>query len=175
MPHYDVWQGPVSAIQGIEHRHLGTRQMGSVAMRRFLQDLRAHAHSVKWFGGLILLVWAVTLATWVFEDGISVGMPGWMFAIHMLMPVVAGGVVGTWPGNSMLAGALVYAADSAMLLPWSLILIAQGRVDASVGSPLEAIPFIAIGLIFGAVLGGFGGILGRVIAGRRGGSRSAAG
>jgi hypothetical protein len=144
-------------------------------MRPFLHDLRAHGRSVRWFGGLVLVVWVVTLATWMFEDGIAVGMPGWMVAVHMVMPVLAGGIVGAWPGNSMLAGALVYAADSAVLLPWSLILVALGKADTSSGSPLEAIPFIAIGMILGAVLGGIGGLFGRMLSGRRGGSRSAAG
>ena len=136
-----------------------------------------------WLGGLLALLWAVTIITWIFdESGYSAGMPGAVFALHMLAPLLVGLIVGwrkleVWQGAKTggVAGALFGAANIGVQLLWGGVLDLLGRISPDqpftfVESIFEVLEFLVLFMIFGLFLGGIGGFLGAAIAARiRGG------
>lgn len=138
-----------------------------------------------WLGALLAIMWVITIATWLFDDqGYSVGMPGPVFALHLLAPLLVGLIVGwskadLWQGAKAgaLAGALFGAANMGVLLLWSGALNMLGRVfpDQSftfVESIFEVLEFLALFMIVGLFLGGIVGLLGAAIRARRRGGES---
>lgn len=134
---------------------------------------------ILWLGGLLAVLWAVTIATWIFDEfGYSAGMPGPVFALHLLAPLMVGLIVGwrraeLWPGAKAgaIAGALFGAANIGAQLLWGGVLSLLGRISPDqpftfVESIFEVLEFLVLFMIVGLVLGGIGGLLGAAIGGR---------
>jgi hypothetical protein len=132
-----------------------------------------------WLGGLLALLWAVTIATWMYDEaGYSFGMPMPVFVIHMLAPLLVGLIVGwrkaeLWLGAKAggLAGALFGAANIGVQLLWGGVLSLLGRISPDqpftfIESIFEVLEFLVLFMIVGFLLGGIGGLLGTAI-GRR--------
>lgn len=132
-----------------------------------------------WCATLLILLWIVTIALWIYDAaGDSMGMPMPLFFVHLLLPLVAGLVVG-WRATSLaagtragaMAGALFGLANMGALLLWSGILYLLGRVSADqpftlAESVFEALEFLLLYALVGLVLGAVGGAVGAVL-GRR--------
>lgn len=129
-----------------------------------------------WLGAILAILWVITIATWIFdESGYSTGMPGPVFALHMLVPLLVGLIVGwrkigLWPGAKAgaFAGALFGAANIGAQLIWGLALSLLGRIHPDqpftfVESIFEVLEFLVLFTIVGLVLGGIGGLLGAAI------------
>lgn len=137
-----------------------------------------------WLGALLAILWGITVATWLYDDqGFSVGMPGPVFALHLLAPLLVGLIVGwrkanLWQGAKAgaLAGALFGAANMGVQLLWGGALNLLGRVSPDqsftvVESIFEVLEFLLLFLIVGLFLGGIVGLLGAAIGGRRRGEQ----
>lgn len=129
---------------------------------------------------LLVALWVVTVATWIFDEaGYSAGMPGPIFALHMLAPLLVGLIVGwrrvgSWPGAKAgaIAGALFGAANIGAQLIWGAVLSSLGRISPDqpftfIESVFEVLEFLVLFMTVGLVLGGVGGFLGAVLGGRR--------
>jgi hypothetical protein len=143
-------------------------------MRRLWSEFRSSKTARTVAGVSLLALWVLTILTWMFDDGgYSVGMPGWVFALHLAAPLVFAVWIG-WQQESfadglkagLIAGAAFASADVLVLYVWSGILIALGKVspDAEIGSIwaglFEALAMGVFNLIEGAVFGVVGGGLG---------------
>lgn len=133
-----------------------------------------------WIGGLLALLWVVTIATWMYDKhGYSAGMPGPVFALHLLAPLLVGLIVGwhrsgLWPGAKAgaIAGALFGVVNIGAQLVWGAALSLLGRTSPDqpftfIEGIFEVLEFLVLFMIVGLVLGGIGGFLGAAIGGRR--------
>ncbi len=140
-------------------------------MQSLWQDLRAHPRAVAVGGGLWALIWVLTLLTWLYDaQGYSMSMHPVAFGLQLMLPLAAGVLAVRWRrpgfwatlGRGALGGLLFSIANFALLLLWSGLLIALGRVlsDASTGSPGDAVgEALAMGLgycLWGLIWGTFG-------------------
>ena len=151
-------------------------------MNQIVEQPRSH-RLFLWLGGLLALLWIVTIITWIFdESGYSAGMPAPVFALHLLAPLLVGLIVGwrragLWPGAKAgaIAGTLFGAANIGAQLLWGAVLSLLGRISPDqpftfVESIFEVLEFLVLFMIVGLVVGGVGGLLGAAIGGRaRGG------
>jgi hypothetical protein len=131
-------------------------------------EVRLHWRSATCFLGLWVILAAVTVTTWVYQDGYASGMHERLVPLHILLPLIAGGFAGTWQGTAGLGirvGALVYLANSAFLLVWGRILAFTGKAAPGVAGPSGVLPFLVLGTLIGAVLGAAGAVVGRFAAG----------
>lgn len=141
--------------------------------------------STRTFGLLLawLALWAVVVATWLYDaDGYAAGMPGPVFLLMLLGPLLGGLVLGWGKGSlgqGMKAGAVggvVYGlANMGGQLLWGLVLRALGRIPselpAEVSGPvffvMEVVEFTLLFTITGLTLGLMGGLAGAALSRRR--------
>ena len=127
-----------------------------------------------------LVLWAVIIVTWMYDaNGYSFGMPGPVFLLMMLGPLLIGLLLG-WGSGSLrpgmkagMVGGVVYGlANIAAQLIWGLVLRLLGRIPpdtmAEMGGmgffALEVVEFTLLFTLTGLVLGSVGGLLGAAVS-----------
>ena len=127
-----------------------------------------------------IALWAVTIATWMYDDeGYAAGMPGPIFLLMMLGPLLVGFVLG-WGRASLgqgmkagLIGGVAYGlANMVAQLLWGLVLRILGRIPAESMENMggfwvflfEIVEFTLLFTITGLVLGLVGGLLGAALS-----------
>lgn len=151
-------------------------------MRQLRHDIQAYRLVASIFLACWVVLWIISAATWLYDPaGYSAGMRMEVFWVHLLAPLVAGTLAGWWQDgirgsikNGLLGGLFYSVMDFVVLLVWSGILMALGRVDPGA---LEAMPWwegaleaLEMGLanvILGLVLGGVGGTIGGLVTATR--------
>ena len=129
-----------------------------------------------------LVLWVIIIATWMYdENGYTFGMPGPIFLLMMLGPLLIGlvlswGKPGLWQGarTGMIGGVVYGLANMAAQLVWGVVLKALGRIPpdamAETGGPwvalFEVVEFTVLFTITGLILGLVGGLLGAALGGR---------
>jgi hypothetical protein len=147
-------------------------------MNQISKDPRTN-RALLWLGGLLALLWAITIATWMYDDaGNTVGMPMPVFLLHLAAPLLVGIIVGwrrvgLWPGTKagMIAGALFGAANIAVQLLWGGALYLMGRIPPNqpftfLESVFEVFEFLVLFTLVGLILGAIGGFFGAAFAAR---------
>ena len=135
-------------------------------MRQLWHDIQTHRLAAALFLVFWLAIWGITWATW------QAGMPSLVLGLHLLLPFVAGALVGWWRnttagsiGGGMLAGLLLCVINFAIMLVFE-ILRWPGR--AQPGPELMASSEdLVMGLIYaviGIVLGMVGGLISALLA-----------
>jgi len=141
-------------------------------MRQLWHDIEAHRLSAGLFFVYWLLAWAITLLTW------QRGMAPVPVTLHLLSPVVAGGMVGWWRaparegllvGRGYLAGgplaaALVVLADIALIFGAAGLdglIHGRLRVAGAVEWLVGGVAFSAVFGLIALVLGMLGALIGR--------------
>jgi hypothetical protein len=152
-------------------------------MAHLWHDIKSHRLAAAIFLVVWLAAWGITVGIWQYDaDGYSFGMHPVSIPWHFVLPLVVGGLVGWWRAafgagikGGMLAGMLFCVTNMAILVAWSGILIALGRVspDANLAwweGLFEVLhlglTYALIGLALGAV-GGLGGAALSVVMRRR--------
>lgn len=129
-----------------------------------------------------LFLWIVIIATWMYDaNGYSFGMPGPIFLLMMLGPLLVGLVLGRgtaslWPAAKagMIGGVVYGLANIGAQLIWGLVLRAFGRIPpdamAEMGGAgflvIEVVEFTLLFTLTGLVLGLVGGLLGAALSGK---------
>ena len=149
-------------------------------MRQLWRDLQTHRLAASIFLACWLILWIVSVATWLYDPaGYSAGMPMEVFYVHLLAPLAAGILAGWWQDtirgsvkNGLWAGLLYSVLDFVALLVWSGMLIGLGKVDPTVSETMpwwegvfEALHMGLAYVIIGLLLGPVGGLIaGLVVA-----------
>lgn len=143
-------------------------------MRRLWVEINEHRRAVSWFVAAWGVLWAITIATWIYdEQGNSCGMPFLPFVLHLVaLPLAAGLLTAGWHLRSPIAGLLVAEADLLLIALWGGVLSLLGRVApdpqmAGILGFLEFLGFVVLMGGAGALSGWVGGAAGRWIAARR--------
>jgi len=138
-------------------------------------DLREQRQSTRWLAVLWALLWAITIATWIYsEEGYSSGMPGPVFFLHLLaFPLVVGYLGSGWRMHSGLAGVVFAEANLLLQLVWGGILAVLGRIApdpnmTGLAGILEYVEFMLLMGVPGFILGWLGGAVGKAARRRRG-------
>lgn len=129
---------------------------------------------------LFVALWLLMAVTWMYDEaGYTAGMPGPVFFLMLISPLVAGLVAGwnrvevrSGAKVGMIAGALFGAANIAGNLIWGGILFLLGRIPPDQPftfweGVFEAFIFLLFFAVIGLVLGAIGGALGAAISARR--------
>jgi hypothetical protein len=141
-------------------------------MRQLWRDIKAHPVSAVLFAACWLGTWAITALTW------QRGMGALAVILHLLSPVIAGGLVGWWRapvregllvGRGYLAGGPL-AAALVILIDIAFIFGAAGIYNVLHGKWEWAgvVAWLAFSAAFGLialVLGLVGALAGRTLAG----------
>jgi hypothetical protein len=145
-------------------------------MTQLWHDIQLHRTASWLVSAGWLVLWGITVATWMYDPaGYSAGMPGPVFFGHLLMPGLAGVLVGWWQDRmsksikgGVLVGLLASIVDFMVLLLWSAVLIGLGKANFDAdpmpwwGAVLEALGMGLLNVICGVLFGVIGGLVGRL-------------
>ena len=123
-----------------------------------------------------LVLWVVIIVTWMYDaNGYSFGMPGPVFLLMMLGPLLVGLLLGWGSGSprqgmkaGMIGGVVYGLANMVVQLIWGLVLSLLGRIPpdtmAEMGGlgyfVIEVVEFTVLFVATGLILGLGGGLLG---------------
>lgn len=127
-----------------------------------------------------LVLWAVIIVTWMYDaNGHSFGMPGPVFLLMMLGPLLIGLLLGWGSGSlrqgmkaGMIGGVVYGLVNMAVQLIWGLVLRLLGRIPPDTMTEMgglgffviEVVEFTVLFVATGLILGLVGGLLGAAVS-----------
>lgn len=143
-------------------------------MHKIIDRLRSNHTAAILIGIAWVILWVAIIATWMYdEQGYSFGMQGALFFILLLSPFLIGIYYGYYERTiqesitrGALSGFLLSLLNFAMLLIWSGVLAALGKIDPTnsefslVGNILEIGEMLLLFAIVAVLTGAIGGMTG---------------